>query len=126
LARMVAWSPDRMWRGTGRITMVRKGLRPDHQSRLDWWRGQIQRLRTGNLTVTELCRQLGVSLTAFCYWKRCLKEGPGTAFGRIGAEPPSRPPTTAAAPFVPVSIVEPDLGIRPDRSPQHVLLTPAH
>ena len=40
--------------GTGRHT--------DHQSRLDWWRRQIQRQRMANLTVTDFCRQPGVSV----------------------------------------------------------------
>jgi transposase-like protein len=86
----------------------------DHQSRLDWWRRQIQRQPKTNLTIADFCRQLGVSVPTFYYWKRRVQEGPGTPFGRIPGDHPSPHPTTpiAAAPaqFVPVSIVDPDAG----------------
>jgi hypothetical protein len=32
----------------------------DHQSRLDWWRRQIQQQPETNLTIADFCRQLGV------------------------------------------------------------------
>jgi hypothetical protein len=35
--------------------MVGTGLRPNHQSRVDWWRGQFQRQSKANLSVTEFC-----------------------------------------------------------------------
>jgi hypothetical protein len=35
------------------------------QSRVDWWRAQIQRRRMADLSVTEFCRELGVSVTTF-------------------------------------------------------------
>jgi len=91
--------------------MVGTGLRTNRQSRVDWWRGQLQRQRKANLNVAEFCRQLGVSVTTFYYWKKRVHEAPLTAPLRIPAERPSRHlPSTAgatAANFVPVSIVEP-------------------
>jgi hypothetical protein len=41
------------------------GLRTNRQSRVEWWRRQIHRQREANLSVTEFCRQLGVSVATF-------------------------------------------------------------
>jgi hypothetical protein len=94
--------------------MVATGLRTNHQSRVDWWRGQLQRQRKANLSVTEFCRQLGVSVTTFYYWKKRVHEAPLTAPQRVPAERPSRDRSgtagATAASFVPVSIVEPTTG----------------
>ena len=88
--------------------------RTGHQSRLDWWRSQFQRQQKTDLTIADFCRQLGVSVPTFYYWRRRVQEGPGTPFGRIPVDHPSPDPTTpaAAAPahFVPVSIVDPGAG----------------
>src|SRR5271166_5356597 len=85
--------------------------RTNHQSRVDWWRGQFQRQRKTDLSVTEFCRQLGVSVATFYYWKKRVHEALANASGRVPAEPPSRQVTTAvgttAANFVRVSILEP-------------------
>jgi hypothetical protein len=43
--------------------MAVSAARTNHHSRLDWWRGQFQRQQKANLSVAELCRQLGVSMT---------------------------------------------------------------
>ena len=83
--------------------MAATGLRTNHQSRVDWWRGQFQRQRKANLSVTEFCRQLGVSVTMFYYWKKRVHEATPNAPGQSPAEYPSRRLTTAAN-FVPVSI----------------------
>ena len=82
----------------------------DLQSRLDWWRRQIQRQPKTNLTIADFCRQLGVSVLTFYYCKRRVGAGLWTP-SEPGAEATrSRPPTTAAASFLPVSIVDPDAG----------------
>ena len=47
----------------------------DHQSRLDWWRRQIQRLAKTNLTIADFCRQLGASVPTFHCWKRQVHAG---------------------------------------------------
>jgi hypothetical protein len=94
--------------------MAGTGLRTNHQSRVDWWRGQFQRQRKANLSVTEFCRQLGVSVTMFYYWKKRVYGATPNASRQSPAEYPSRRLTTAAgttaANFVPVSILEPPAG----------------
>ena len=93
--------------------MAETGLRTNHQSRVDWWRGQFQRQQKANLSVTELCRQLGVSVTTFYYWRKRVHENLPTSPRQVAAGYPSRRLTTAgttAASFVPISIVEPAAG----------------
>jgi hypothetical protein len=89
-------------------------LRTNHRSRIDWWRGQFQRHEKANLNVTEFCRQLGVSVTTFYYWKKRVHEAPPTAPVDVHSAYPSPRVTasagTAAAKFVPVSIIEPIAG----------------
>jgi transposase-like protein len=80
----------------------------DHQSRLDWWRRQIQRQPKTNLTIADFCRQLGVSVPTFYYWKRRVQAGLRIPSRPVAAPSPSGLPATAATPFVPVSIVNPD------------------
>jgi transposase-like protein len=86
----------------------------DHQSRLDWWRRQIQRQQKANLIVAHFCRQLGVSATTFYYWKRRVQEVSGTAFGRVPTKQPSRHSARSAVArttnFLPVSILDPGVG----------------
>ena len=90
------------------------GMRPskDHQSRLDWWHRQIQRQPKTDLTIADFCRQLGVSVPTFYYWKRRVQAGIRTSSEPVVEPSRSWPPTTAAAPFLPVSIVDPDAGTR--------------
>jgi hypothetical protein len=94
--------------------MVGTGLRANYQSRVDWWRGQLQRQRRANLSITEFCRQLGVSVTTFYYWKKRVHETAPTCPQRVPAERPSRHLTSAvsatAANFIPVPILEPTVG----------------
>jgi transposase-like protein len=82
----------------------------DLQSRLDWWRRQIQRQPKTNLTIADFCRQLGVSVPTFYYWKRRVQAGLRTSPEAVAVAPLSRPPVPSAIPFVPVSIVDPDAG----------------
>jgi hypothetical protein len=82
----------------------------DHQSRLDWWRRQIQRQPKTHLTIADFCRQLGVSVPTFSYWKRRVQAGSHISSEPVAVASSSRPPTPRAAPFVPVSIVAPDAG----------------
>ena len=67
-------APDRVGRGTGRIVMVGVSQRPSRHERREWWRRQLARQQSANLSVTEFCRQLGVSLTTFYYWKKRISE----------------------------------------------------
>jgi len=86
----------------------------NHQSRIDWWRGQFQRQQKANLSVTELCRQLGVSITTFYYWRKRVQEVMAKDLDQVPDESSSRYAATtasAAAPnFVPVSILDPSTG----------------
>ena len=89
--------------------MAETRLRTNHQSRVDWWRGQFERQQKANLSVTELCRQLDVSVTTFYYWRKRVHENSPTSPGQVAAGYPARRLTTAVS-FVPVSIVEPTTG----------------
>jgi len=86
----------------------------DRDERRAWWRHQLARQQSTKLSVTEFCRQLGVSLTTFYYWKKRASEPVPNASGRNAAGLPSRPvttSTTAAVPcFLPVSILESGAG----------------
>jgi transposase-like protein len=81
-----------------------------HQSRIDWWRGQFQRQHKANLSVSELCRQLDVSVTTFYYWKKRVHASTPNDLGQVpdGRRLRDPAPTAgAAAPnFVPVSILD--------------------
>ncbi len=66
------------------------------QARRDWWRRQIERQKESRLSVVDFCRRLGVGTATFYAWKRLFRE----------AESRSADPAKAA-PFVPVSIVDP-------------------
>jgi len=59
------------------------------------------------VSVADFCRQLGVSVTTFYYWKKRIHEVSSHAPGQVAVQCVSRP-VTAAASFVPVSLV--DLG----------------
>ena len=91
------------------------GQRPNHQSRLDWWRGQFQRHQKSNLSIALFCRQLGVSVATFYYWKRRVHEatlGP-TPRGLPWVSDHRRPIPSAdgaVANFVPVSVLDPGAG----------------
>lgn len=88
--------------------------RTNRQTRIDWWRGQFQRQQKANLGVTELCRQLGVSVTTFYYWRKRVHEVTPNDLGQGPDESPSRYAATtadvAAPSFVPVSILDSSTG----------------
>jgi transposase-like protein len=95
--------------------MAGTGPRTNHQSRLDWWRGQLQRHQKANLSVALFCRQLGVSVVTFYYWKRRVHEADsGADSSRVTAGQRSSNPIASAggavADFVPVSVVDPGAG----------------
>jgi hypothetical protein len=102
-------APDRARRGIGRIDSVAIKPRTNHQSRVDWWRAQFQSQPKANLSVTDLCRQLGVSVTTFSYGKKRVDEAPPDACGRVPGVRPWQQATTAAH-FVPLSIIKPEAG----------------
>jgi Transposase len=80
------------------------------EERREWWRRHISRQQSAKLSVAEFCRQLGISITTFYYWKRHVEEAPRTIPGPVSTVRPSQSPSasakTAAASFVPVSILD--------------------
>ena len=64
--------------------------------RREWWRRQLSRQQSANLSVTEFCRQLGVSVTTFYYWKKRVHEAPANTLGRVLGNCSSRRMTTTA------------------------------
>lgn len=87
--------------------MAASETRTNRQARINWWRAQFQRQQNANLSVTEFCRQIGVSITTFYYWKKRVDEVLPDARGLAPGVGHSRHVTTAAN-FVPISIIEPD------------------
>jgi transposase-like protein len=83
----------------------------NRSARLDWWRSQIQRQPKTGHSIAEFCRQLGVSVATFYYWKRCIHEEGQFGLGPIAAQSPVPNPQTAvtapAANFVPVTLLDP-------------------
>jgi hypothetical protein len=81
------------------------------EHRREWWRRQLARRESANLSVTEFCRQLGVSVTTFYYWKKRVHGAQPVLSRQVPLENSSGPLTPAArvAPsnFVPVSILDP-------------------
>ena len=84
------------------------------QERREWWRRQLARQQSGKLSVTEFCRQLGVSLSRFYYWRNRVGEGLPNAPRRVPAEYHSRrvstPKGAASGNFLPVSIIDSTAG----------------
>jgi hypothetical protein len=89
-------------------------LRTNHQSRVDWWRKQFHRHQKANLSVAEFCRQLGVSVATFYYWKRRVHDTSGTDSSRVTLGQRSHHPIMSAdgavPNFVPVSVIDPGAG----------------
>ena len=81
------------------------------EHRREWWRRQLARRESANLSVTEFCRQLGVSITTFYYWKKRVHEAQPILSTQVPVENSSGrlTPAAGAAPsnFVPVSILDP-------------------
>jgi hypothetical protein len=82
------------------------------EERREWWRRQLARQQSANLSVTEFCRQLGVCTTTFYYWKNRVHEAqastPVQAPGRRLAQAVTTAAANTTAPgFLPVSIIEP-------------------
>ena len=88
--------------------------RPSREERREWWRRQLSRQQSANLSVAEFCRQLGVSVATFYYWKGRVGKVPPTPTRRPSAEHAARArngSVGAKTPnFVPVSILEPTAG----------------
>jgi hypothetical protein len=85
--------------------MVASDRPTSRQERREWWRRQLCRQQTENVSVTDFCRQLGVSISTYYYWKKRVHVVSTSLPARVVAERPSRP-LAAAASFVPVSLVD--------------------
>jgi hypothetical protein len=85
--------------------MVASTRPASHQERRDWWRRQLTRQQSANVSVADFCQQLGVSVTTFYYWKKRIHEVAAHAPGQSAVESPSHT-VAAAAHFVPVSLVD--------------------
>ena len=81
------------------------------EERREWWRCQLSRRQSANLSVTEFCRQLCVGIRTFYYWKKRVREAPANTLGRVLGKRSSRRMTTTAgataANLISVSILEP-------------------
>ncbi len=75
------------------------------QERREWWRRQLSRQQSGNLSVTEFCRQLGIHVSMFCYWRKRIHDAPSSGPEQVTPKRPS-PAESMAAIFVPVSLVD--------------------
>jgi Transposase len=100
---------DRLRRGAGGSSMVGFSRPSSRKERREWWRRQLARQQSENLSVTEFCRQLGIHFSTFYYWKKRVHESPSGAPGQLVLRPPA-PPVTVAANFVPVSLVDQRVG----------------
>ena len=92
--------------------MAGTGPQTNHQSRLDWWRGQFRRHQKANVSVAQFCRQLGVSVVTFYYWKKRVHEaesGTDSSRATVGHRScqPSASTGGTVANFVPVSVIDP-------------------
>jgi transposase-like protein len=88
------------------------GTKPptESESRLEWWHRQIARQQAAGVSVAEFCRQLGVTVRKFYYWKDRVQRAAPTNSSRGAADQSSRHCNSTsgagASNFLPVSIVE--------------------
>ena len=85
--------------------MVASTRPTSRQERREWWRRQLTRQQSANLSVADFCQQLGVSVTTFYYWKKRIHEVAAHSAGLSALKFPSNTVATAAH-FVPVSLVD--------------------
>jgi hypothetical protein len=97
--------PDRVRCGTGENVMVASTRPTSRQERREWWRRQLTRQQSANVSVADFCQQLGVSVTTFYYWKKRIHEVAAHAPRQSAVESPSHTVATTAH-FVPVSLVD--------------------
>ena len=88
--------PDRVRCGTGENFMVASTRPASHQERRDWWRRQLTRQQSANVSVADFCQQLGVSVTTFYYWKKRIHEVAAHVPRQSAVESRSHPVATAA------------------------------
>jgi hypothetical protein len=80
----------------------------EHESRLEWWRRQVSRQQSAGISVAEFCRQLGVTVRAFTYWRDRVQHAfrIKSSYAADSSAQRLRVSAADAAPgFMPVSIV---------------------
>ena len=83
-------------------------LPTERESRLEWWGRQVSRQQAAGTPVSEFCRQIGVTVRAFNYWRDRVQVASRINSGRgaVSSSQRSSAPTADAAPdFMPVSIL---------------------
>ena len=83
--------PGRVRCGTGENLMVASDRPTIRHERREWWRRQLSRQQSENVSVTDFCRQLGVSISTFYYWKKRAHLVSSSLPARVVAERPSPP-----------------------------------
>src|SRR6516165_7187392 len=82
------------------------------ECRLEWWQRQITRQQSGGLSVAVFCRQLGVTVRQFHYWRDCVERASRPNSCRSAAAQSPRNGRSASGVgvtnFLPVSIVHAD------------------
>lgn len=80
------------------------------QSRIEWWRRVIARQQSAQITLDQFCREMGITVRKFYYWRKRVRDAQWTLAGQQPAVRDSsrRLPAPArgdTASFVPVTIV---------------------
>ena len=70
--------------------MVASDRPTSRHERREWWRRQLSRQQSENVSVSDFCRQLGVSITTFYYWKKRVQVVSPSLPARVVAERPLR------------------------------------
>ncbi len=91
--------------------MRERRLPSEEESLIEWWRQVVFRQQSTPVSLTQFCRQMGISYRKFSYWRQRLREMDAASSGSLFT--PSRSPERAStgvsdttAAFVPVSIID--------------------
>lgn len=91
--------------------MRERRLPSEEESRIEWWRQVVFRQQSTPVSLTQFCRQMGISYRKFSYWRQRLRELDAAGSLPHLAPPGSLKPASAvardtSAAFVPVSIID--------------------
>ena len=86
-------------------------LPSEEESRIEWWRQVVFRQQSTPVSLTQFCRQMGITTRKFSYWRQRLREMDAASSGPHVTQSGSlKPASTVArdttAAFVPVSIID--------------------
>ena len=87
------------------------GVPSEQESRIEWWRQVVFRQQSTPVSLTQFCRQMGITTRKFSYWRQRLRETDAASSGPHVTQSGSLKPASAvgrdtAAAFVPVSIID--------------------